>query len=235
MVISNYPMKAIFHAPPSSFNNLKSNWFTHVEISLTSNCPTFMAMQEGIKAAHLVGLGSIIAPFSHEFENHYGLREAINFLKIQIALGNIDFYKDIVALPDEINLKVRCYFVEMFSNAIKECDPRFKTLSILSWLDSYLGYENKTDYVCLNYYKRFTDLWSLGKLILRVRNFQNTHKGKLVAIPAIRYSTWHIRIQKIFWNWIGVDGFYWYSFSGSAGEYGFNNLLEERLEWINEL
>src|SRR3990167_3219102 len=209
-------IRGIYHVWPENYQLIKDLGFTHAGVS--QDYPQdhelfFRCVQE----AHLLGLHVIIAPKFYVYDKASGIwvsrvseaKELLEKLKHELCR------RCLVYLPDEPNLSREAMTPDLMlalhtlsKQIVFQCD----TVMVLGWTRSYEGYQNISNIVGFDYYKPFwPDLWTLAKLIAKVKWFQASHGGQVMAVPGIKYNAAHIKRQAKFWKVMGINDFFWYS------------------------
>src|SRR3990167_9506495 len=202
-------MKAIFHVPSVHYPLAKSLGFTSVEVSYTAwPGPDFNKMADAILTAREAGLGVVVNPGFDAGVDHMTVYEFLR--KADLGEG------DMVMLSDEPNLKgIPPKTIENWDSLCQTIPQLFlvRTMIVLAWIRSYRGYENTCDVLAFDYYKKFTDVFSLAKFVAKFLWTGALHTGNVMGVPAIRYGPAHIKRQVKFWKLLGVRDLAWYSWS----------------------
>jgi len=190
-------IKSIYHSPHASYGLCKELGFTHVNIPLW----TFTNVEQAIISAdqaRAIGLHCIITPGKDDLSD---LKEF--FYKALYCPSCIAY------LWDEPNLK------GIPAKKIKDQtawfhDQGILTMTVLSPIRSYWGYEDCVDFMGFDYYKEF-NLWRKLKLFAKVKEFKDNSPSQFFAVPAVKPG--QIQKQFNFWRkWLGMKSFYWYQF-----------------------
>ena len=225
-------MRAMFHAPSSRYRLLKEKGFNAVEISLNAWPGDYANMHAAMKEAHDLGLKCIVdIGIKNDHVAAFKFLQEANWRE-----------GDIVSLPDEVNAgknKMTPLSAASLSNIIKTYKPNLKTLATLDGNESFQNYSGCADILAVDWYGKMTDLWRVIPLTFRLKQLKRNHKGEgreIWGIPGIKNSDSHIRWQRKWWTGvIGVTGLYWYSWAGDGGKWGFNDLSEDKPDWLEAM
>lgn len=197
-------IRGLYHPSPVDYSFYKSIGFTHMEVSVNAYPGNSEKLQETLDRVHFAGLFGIV-----DFGMFNDQNKAIEFLK------NCHLHdEDILMICDEPNIKnIPPGSIVMANGLLNKICPRNKTMITLSWIKDFHGYDDVCNFIGLDYYKSFYDLWSLAVFTIKVKLFESkNHASQIVAVPAIRFSPGHIKRQSWYWrNILGTRNFIWYS------------------------
>ena len=209
-------IKAIFHAHSGTYSMVKKLGFTHVEIARNAWPGSYDLMKTAILSAHSQGLNVIVEPWTYGPNKEFLCNKGLAFLK---EIQPILYADDLIMGPDEPNLNnIGPYEIAVLNQDIKHILPN-KTLITLSSIKSFQAYANTVDIIAVNYQGRMADLFRVIKLSFQLLAFRIIHLGEVWGVPSIKIGPSHIRGQKVFFNILGIENLFWYSFSLDGGKW----------------